>query len=79
MIAPNEKLTDEQKKRVGYFVLHQNSWWLVNEKLPDMLEINGTTKTSIPIGGKVELTDGKQILLERGDGGRLVVVQMVEA
>ncbi len=79
LIAPNEKLTDEQKKRVGYFVLHQNSWWLVNEKLPDMLEINGTTKTSIPIGGKVELTDGKQILLERGDGGRLVVVQMVEA
>lgn len=79
LVAPNEKLTDEQKKRVGYFVLHQDSWWLVNEKLPDMLEINGAAKTSIPMGGKVELTDGKQILLEKGDGGRLVVVQMVEA
>ena len=72
-------LTDEQKKRVGYFVLHNGSWWLVNEKLPDLLEINGATKTPIPVGDKVELTDGKQILLEKGDGGRLVVVQMVEA
>ena len=26
---------------------------------------------------KIELTDGKQILLSRQDGGRLVVVQMV--
>ena len=79
LVAPNEKLTDEQKKRVGYFVLHNGSWWLVNEMLPDLLEINGATKTPIPVGGKVELTDGKQILLEKGDGGRLVVVQMVEA
>jgi hypothetical protein len=79
LIAPNEKLTDDQKKRVGYFVLHNNSWWLVNEKLVDMIEINGTTKTPVTVGGKVELTDGKQILLEKGDGGRLIVVQMVEA
>lgn len=79
LVAPNEKLTDEQKKRVGYFVLHNGSWWLVNEKLKDMLEINGATKTPIPVGGKVELTDGKQILLEKGDGGRLIVIQMVEA
>jgi len=78
LIAPNEKLTDDQKRRVGYFILHNNSWWLVNEKLTDMIEINGTVKTSIPVGGKVELTDGKKILLEKGDGGRLIVVQMVE-
>lgn len=79
LVAPNEKLTDVQKKRVGYFVLHNNSWWLVNEGLQDMLEINGSDKTPIPIDGKVELIDGKQILLEKGDGGRLVVVQMVES
>jgi DNA-binding helix-hairpin-helix protein with protein kinase domain len=30
-IAPNEKLSDADKKRVGYFVQHAGSWWLVNE------------------------------------------------
>jgi serine/threonine protein kinase len=78
LVAPNEKLAADQKKRVGYFILHNGSWWLVNEQLNGMLEINGAMKTPISIGGKVELKDGKQILLEKGDGGRLVVVQMVE-
>ncbi len=75
LIAPNEKLSDEQKKRVGYFVFHQDIWWLVNERLPDLTDV--ATKTVIPIGGKLELSDGQQILLEKGEGGRLVVVQMV--
>lgn len=79
LVAPNEKLTDSQKKRVGYFVFHNHSWWLVNEGLQDMMEINNADKTLVPIGGKVELVDGKKILLEKGDGGRLVVVQMVES
>ncbi len=76
MIAPNERLTPEQTKRKGYFVLHQDRWWLVNEDLPDLTDV--TTKTPIPIGGKVELKEGAQILLSKQDGGRLVVVQMVE-
>ena len=78
LIAPNEKLADAQKKRVGYFVLHNDVWWLVNEGLPDLMDVTGGVKTPTPIGGKVELADGKQILLSKGDGGRLVVVQMVE-
>ncbi len=77
LVAPNEKLTDEQKKRVGYFVLHNDTWWLVNERLADLTDVS--TKTPIPIGGKVELKDGLQLLLAKGDGGRLVVVQMVAA
>ncbi|MBK8577836.1 MAG: kinase [Candidatus Accumulibacter sp.] len=75
-IAPNEKLTSDQKKRVGYFVFHHDAWWLVNERLPDLIDVS--TKTPIPIGGRMELTDGLQFLLAKGDGGRLVVVQMVE-
>jgi len=35
LIAPNERLTNDQKKRVGYFVLPNGTWWLVNEGLPD--------------------------------------------
>jgi hypothetical protein len=54
-------------------------WWLVNEGLPDLTDVTCGNKSSIPIGGKVELVDGKQILLAKGDGGRLVVVQMVES
>ncbi len=76
MIAPNERLTAEQTRRVGYFVFHQDIWWLVNENLPDLMDV--ASKTPVPIGGKIELTDGKQILLSKQDGGRLVVVQMVE-
>lgn len=76
LIAPNERLVPEQTKRVGYFVLHQNQWWLVNEKMPDLYDV--TNKKPVPIGDKVELVEGKQILLSKQEGGRLVVVQMVE-
>ncbi|MDR2033233.1 MAG: hypothetical protein LBP89_01150 [Helicobacteraceae bacterium] len=78
LIAPNEKLSDAHKKRVGYFVLHKQSWWLVNEALPDLTDKTGGETKPIAIGDKIELTDGKQILLDRNEGGRLVVVQMVE-
>jgi serine/threonine protein kinase len=74
-IAPNERLTDQQKKRVGYFVLHQNIWYLVNENMPNLMDV--VTKKAISPGDKVQLTDGLQLLLSRATGGRLVVVQMV--
>ena len=77
MIAPNERLTAEQTKRKGYFVLHNDVWWLVNEDMPDLTDV--ANKTQIPIGGKIELKDGVQILFSKQDGGRLAVVQMVEA
>ena len=76
LIAPNEKLKEADKKRVGYFVLHDNKWWLVNEGLKDLMEVS--EKREIPVGEKVELTDGLQLVLDKDDGGRLVVVQMVE-
>ena len=73
-IAPNEKLADAHKKRVGYFVLHQDVWYLVNEAMPDLMDAGA--RTPVPVGGKVALEDGKQLLLSREPGGRLVVVQM---
>ncbi len=75
-VFPNERLTDDQKRRVGYFVQHQGAWYLVNERLPDLTDVG--TKTPIPPGGKVELTDGRQLLFSREDGGRLAVVQIAE-
>lgn len=77
LIVPNEKLNDDQKQRVGYFVFHNDIWWLVNERLTDLTDV--TNKTVIPPGGKIALVDGLQLLLSKEDGGRLVVVQMVTA
>jgi hypothetical protein len=70
-------LEEDQKKRVGYFLFHAGSWWLVNERLVELTNVS--TKMPIPIGDKVELKDGLQILLSKAEGGRLVVVQMVNA
>lgn len=73
-VFPNEKLRSEDAKRVGYFVQHNGNWWLVNEALPEMYDVKA--KQAIPIGGKVKLDDGGQILLQKGIGGRLLMVQM---
>jgi len=77
-IVPNEKITDAQKKRIGYFVFHNNTWFLVNEAMPDLMDLTqDSNRIPIPVGNKVELVDGQKLLLSREDGGRLVVVQMV--
>lgn len=76
LIAPNERLTADQKKPVGYFVMHNGQWWFVNQTLTGLKDV--TNKIDIPIGGKVELTDGLQLLLSPDDNCRLVQVQMVK-
>jgi serine/threonine protein kinase len=75
-ISPNEKLTEEQKRPVGFFVFHGNKWLLVNQLLNDLED--KTEGKKIPINQAVELTDGKQILLSKENGGRLVIVQLVK-
>ncbi|MDR1976060.1 MAG: hypothetical protein LBQ18_03645 [Campylobacteraceae bacterium] len=79
LIAPNEKLSNTHKKRVGYFLLHNDVWLLVNEGLPDLTDVSKEKPKPIAIGERIELTEGKKLLLDRNEGGRLVVVQMVEA
>jgi len=74
-IFPSEKLTVEQKKPVGYFIFHNNKWQLVNQGLTSLKDI--TEGKEIPIGSSVELSDNKQILLSKEEGGRLVIVQLV--
>lgn len=74
-IFPNEKLTEEQTKRVGYFQFHGGRWYLVNETVHGMKNI--TTGQEIPPTGSVELTEGLQLLLKPGNKGRAVSVQIV--
>ena len=73
-IFPNEKTSSDDSRRVGYFVEHKGTWYLVNERLPQMRDVRANL--DVPIGGKVSLDDGAQILLSQEPGGRLLVVQM---
>lgn len=73
-LFPNEKIQQDDIKRVGYFIKHDEKWWLVNEGLPDLYDVE--KKLDIPIGGKVLLEEGSKIVLKKGEGGRLVLVQM---
>lgn len=78
-VVPNERIKDEQKKREGYFVLHNNVWYLVNERMNRLSDVtNPDEKKVIPPGGKVELAEGKKLLFSDQEGGRLAVIQLVE-
>lgn len=74
-VTPNEKLTDEHKYPVGDFHKHNGQWILINRRLPHMVDVTANDKP-VPIGGYVELTEGRMILLSSEDGGRLVMVQL---
>jgi serine/threonine protein kinase len=73
-IARNERLTDLQKIPVGYFTFYQDKWVLVNQTLTGLKDL--TENKDIKIGGMVELTNGKQLLLSNEDGGRVVLITM---
>ena len=76
-IFPNERLKPEDTRRLAYFVEHQGQWWLVNERLDGLYD--AVAKTPVPPGEKVLLTEGAQLLLQSGPGGRLAAVQMAGA
>ncbi len=74
-ISPNERLTADQKKPVGYFVFHQDKWVLVNQAIPGLKDMD--TDQEVSIGQMLEIKDAQKILLSKEDGGRLIIVQMV--
>lgn len=80
-VAPNEKILEEHKKPVGDFHFHHGKWILINRKLNNMWDVTdpGNHK-QVQIGEYVELTEGRQILLDKdvAHGGRLIIVQLVK-
>lgn len=74
-VVANEKTTDEDKKPVGDFHFFKGQWILINRRLVDMWD--KTDDKQIPLGGYVPLTEGRKILLSTKDGGRLIIVQLV--
>lgn len=75
LVFPNERTSEADKRPVGDFHFFHNQWILINRSLPDMVDV--TEKKAIAIGEYVPLTEGRQILLDKGQGGRLVIVQLV--
>ncbi len=75
LVHPNERLKDEDKKPVGYFVKHQRKWVFVNQDLPELFDV--THQVQIPVGNHVTLENDLQLLFEKNDGGRLAHVQIV--
>ncbi|MCB0486296.1 MAG: kinase [Flavobacteriaceae bacterium] len=73
-VIRNEKITDAQKQRVGYFSFFNGKWVLVNDKLSSLKDV--TEDKEIPIGGMVDLTDGKKLLLSKEEGGRVVIISI---
>ena len=75
LVPIGEKTTDDDRKPVGDFHFYNGQWILINRRLPDMYD--ATDKKHIAIGEYVPLTEGRQIVLDKSNGGRLVVVQLV--
>jgi len=75
LIPANEKTSEEDKKPVGDFHFYNGQWILINRRLPDMYDV--TDNKEVSIGDFVPLTEGRQILLDKSQGGRLIIVQLV--
>jgi serine/threonine protein kinase len=73
-IIRNERLTAENKVRLGYFSFHNNKWLFVNEKLDSLKDL--TDDKEIPIGSMIELTNSKRLLLSNEEGGRVVIISI---
>lgn len=73
-IAPNEKVSDADKKPVGDFHFHKGRWILINRSLPDMWD--KTDNVRIAPGSAVELSEGRRIILSGEPGGRMLLTQL---
>jgi serine/threonine protein kinase len=73
-VIRNEQLTDALKVRQGYFSNYQGKWVFVNEGLHSMKDV--TAGRDVPINSMTELTNGRQLLFSREDGGRMAVVSI---
>lgn len=76
-VFPNERLSEADKKPVGYFVFHQNRWIFINQTLADLQDLD--SQRQVGINDYVELKNGVRLLLSKEKTGRLAYVSLVEA
>ena len=75
LVVPNEKISDEDRQPVADFHFHNGQWILINRRLPGLRDV--TAGCDVPVGQFIPLTEGRQILFDTNQGGRLAVVQLV--
>ena len=73
-IVRNERLTDAQKTRVGYFSFYNGKWVFVNEKLTSLKDV--TEDKEVPIGSMLDIIVGKKLSLSKEEGGRVVIISI---
>lgn len=76
-IFPNERLTAEDRKPVGYFTFHKEKWVFVNQALPGLKDL--TNERQVPINSLIELKPDMKLLLSPEKNGRLAYVSMISA
>lgn len=60
-LAYNEKITEEQKKRIGYFEKKDDEWLLHNEGIENLYDM--TNQRSIPCGETVRISESMRLSL----------------
>jgi serine/threonine protein kinase len=73
-VVPNERISPQDRHRVGYFLQHNGRWLLVNERMQGLVDVRDNKP--VPPGNPIELTQGLQLLCGRDRGDRLIVVQL---
>jgi serine/threonine protein kinase len=76
-VFPNERLKQEDQKRVGYFQFFNGQWIFMNENAGDMFEIMpDNSKSQILPGHHIKIEAGTRLLLSDSETGKVAVVQM---
>jgi serine/threonine protein kinase len=76
-VFPNEKLTEEDRKSLGYFSFFNNDWVFVNTGLDDMRDISNDKP--VRRGEGVKLTEGAQWQFSSAKEGRLCRITLVKS
>ncbi len=71
-LAYNEKLTEAQKKRVGYLSKKDDEWYLHNEGIEKLFDM--TNQRAVPVGEAVRLSDSLRLSLY--DDSRSYIAQV---
>ncbi len=69
---------DLDKQSYCDFKNENSKWYIVNNKLRNLIVIDGTERTKIPLDDVVELKDGMKLVLDCVSKDRLIIVQMLK-